>query len=1305
MKNWLVAIGWMVIMWAVSVNANAQHAVTDSSRTVCRSAAIISAQDVGKGVGLWTAETAGVVISSPKNATTTVSKLKAGANVFVWTVTENGVTASDKITIYRAEPFAFAGKDETVCASVYNLQATISVKGVGEWQSLSGNGEIQDFRKANTKVLMRNPGLYRFQWKVTTKCGTATDIVEILSAGVTANAGEDKFICRSKYRLSAELPVSDTETTGYWSVVEGTAKFADSTSPYTLASGLGYGKNTIRWTVSNPYCGISSDNVVLSRNEPAYAGADQTSCDAMVQLNAKAPLQGKGKWITVRGTASFNNPYSPNATVKVDGGNTLLRWLVESDCRASRDELWVLYNKPDKAFAGTDKILCRNDSRLQANMPKRGKGQWTDLTTNGNASFDRPNEYRTEIIGLAYGKNYLAWTITNNCGTSTDELLIINGLQPSANAGANQTVCSKNIVLEANVPLNGKGFWTIISGNVSLSDAKQANAILSIEPGIAELQWTIDGYCDYTNDLVTLSYPRPLAAFAGANQTTCDTRGLLTARDPKMGRGIWTDETPFGEAVFGKKNIASTFVQQLAKGQNTLRWTVSAPCGSVSDEVKLMSLSLPEAYAGNDTIVFSEASVLNAQAIHGHGKWSVVKGDANFADRINANTAITELDRGENIYRWTVENQCGRSVDNVSVTMNRLSVFAGNDFKTCGSETYLKVQVSEGLGRNGVWTCTKGSVVFENPNDTETFAKVGKGTNVARYTVKSTMGVFFDEVQIGSEILPKTYAGADTVVCDPEFRLNASGNTDGKWVVLDGNIEVYTPTNPRSMATFTSTEPPYAQLQWIAINGCGSASDFVIITSNAETMKAGPDVEICGSAANLNAYPPMSGEASWQVVLGSANFVDTSDPYTQVTVGEGENVIKWTKTGRCGEVFDALTIFSKPIPNAFAGNDTVVCADNAFLHAGSHASGRWSVVKGSGVFFNGNEPTTKLTHIGQGKNVYAWTVDTECGLSDDYVMVTNGIIKADAGTDMVLCENRYVAGANLPAGATGKWTALTKSLAFDDTSDPYSFITLTETENLMVWGVTNGVCADSDTLKLFYGGFTVSAGDDKKICKGGAVVLQASAGTSFYWSPQYGLSDYNEQKITANPKNSVSYMLTAINKYDCDAYDTINVWVSNGPVLFAEIEDVTTKEGANGVISLNITEGNAPYTYNWSNGTTDSLAKSILAGKYTVKVTDAAGCAVEETFEVKEVLCRADYSFLMHPDKVLDVSFNSSSFGSISKYKWYFGDGSSSTEKTPKHSFQKAGDYSVCLFIADESISCESVICKEVSISGTIDVE
>ncbi len=73
---------------------------------------------------------------------------------------------------------------------------------------------------------------------------------------------------------------------------------------------------------------------------------------------------------------------------------------------------------------------------------------------------------------------------------------------------------------------------------------------------------------------------------------------------------------------------------------------------------------------------------------------------------------------------------------------------------------------------------------------------------------------------------------------------------------------------------------------------------------------------------------------------------------------------------------------------------------------------------------------------------------------------------------------------------------------------------------------------------------------------------------------------------------------------------------------FAVSEDITNSDygASNGSISLDISGGTTPYTILWSDGNSSSDRTGLSAGTYTVEITDANGCYLNESYTVSQAV-------------------------------------------------------------------------------------
>lgn len=66
--------------------------------------------------------------------------------------------------------------------------------------------------------------------------------------------------------------------------------------------------------------------------------------------------------------------------------------------------------------------------------------------------------------------------------------------------------------------------------------------------------------------------------------------------------------------------------------------------------------------------------------------------------------------------------------------------------------------------------------------------------------------------------------------------------------------------------------------------------------------------------------------------------------------------------------------------------------------------------------------------------------------------------------------------------------------------------------------------------------------------------------------------------------------------------------------------NVTCYGNATGIASVSLNRGEAPYTYNWSNGATTAAINNIVAGGYTCSITDANGCSIAKQIIITQPL-------------------------------------------------------------------------------------
>ena len=423
----------------------------------------------------------------------------------------------------------------------------------------------------------------------------------------------------------------------------------------------------------------------------ANAGQNAPTCSPVFTLAGNNPTVGSGTWSIISGTGTFSNASSPTSAVSnLSVGANVFRWTITNACTSSVSEVTITYSPAQTAQAGSDQILCANNAQVSGNPPAgTATGLWTLLS--GSGTIASPNQASTSISNLGSGLNRFVWTInTPGCAPKKDTIQIARSLPQTANAGQDQNVCGSTAFLSANLPTQGTGQWTLISGIGTISDANSPTPqITGLGSGQNVFRWTISNVpCPSSLDEVTIdATPGNVTAQAGQDKIVCGNTSNLNATVPTIGNGLWTLVS--GSGTISQPGNPVSEITNLGPGANTFLWKVTSGNCSPTDSV-VINREVQTLNLGMDTVVcIGSQYLVNAGPGYTSYMWN------------NNTTSQTLPVSNSGIYSVMVSSQAGCSYrDSIDIT-----------FIIC-------THVDPLLARVGGFT------VFPNPSNGQLFMKM-----------------------------------------------------------------------------------------------------------------------------------------------------------------------------------------------------------------------------------------------------------------------------------------------------------------------------------------------------------------------------------------------------------------------------------------------------------------------------------------------------------------------------------------------------------------------------------------------------
>ena len=220
-------------------------------------------------------------------------------------------------------------------------------------------------------------------------------------------------------------------------------------------------------------------------------------------------------------------------------------------------------------------------------------------------------------------------------------------------------------------------------------------------------------------------------------------------------------------------------------------------------------------------------------------------------------------------------------------------------------------------------------------------------------------------------------------------------------------------------------------------------------------------------------------------------------------------------------------------------------------------------------------------------------------------------------------------------------------------------------------------CSETNVISLInQGGVTATISSTQSICAGNSVTISAGgAGTGGSYQWDNGLGSGSSHVVSPTSTTTYNVVVTDVN--GCTDNESVLVVVNTAPNVSVSPTSATICGGESIVISAS-----GAQTYSWNTGSSGSSITVNPSTQTTYTVIGSNGnCAGNPATSTISVSTAPTVTASANTYSVAvggTVSFSSAGSGATS-YVWDFGDGNSSTQSNPSHTYSSSGIFVVTL--------------------------
>jgi len=498
------------------------------------------------------------------------------------------------------------------------------------------------------------------------------------------------------------------------------------------------------------------------------------------------------------------------------------------------------------------------------------------------------------------------------------------------------------------------------------------------------------------------------------------------------------------------------------------------------------------------------------------------------------------------------------------------------------------------------------------------------------------------------------------------------------------------------------------------------------------TVAGGVNVSCNGAADGTINLTVSGGTTNYSYAwTGPASYSNTTEDLTALVAGSYSVTI--TDANSCTAT-TTVTLTQPSILTAVATSPTVAGGYNITCNGTATGAVNLLVNGGTAIYSyawtgpNGYTATTQnLNSLSAGTYSVVVTDVNNCTTSTSITLTEPPVLSASAssftfvGGNNISCNG--VSDGSIALAVSGGTTTYTYAW-----TGPASFSTALQNPTSLIAGTYSVVvtdannCTTSTTILLTEPAILSATANSPTVaggynitCNGlnnGSINLNTTGGITNYSYAWSGPSLYSSTSEDISSLTSGTYTVVVTDANSCTA--TTNITLTEPAVFAGSVfsptyiggNNISCNGNSDGSIDLTHTGGTAPYSYNWSNGTSLQDLTNVTAGNYSVIVTDANNCSFNQSIILIEpaILVAAASSPTVIGGYNINCNGNSNGSielgvgGGITAYTYAWTGPSGFTATTEDLSGLVAGSYNVLVTDVNTCTATTTIVLTEPTI-------